>query len=204
MNARLIEEVSAEEVHSALKQTHPSKAPGPDGFSPYFYQHFWPVVGNDVVDAIHCLLASDAAMQKINCTHVTLIPKVKSPKNMTQLRPISLWNVLYKIGSKVLANRLKPLLLQFISPFQSAFVPGRLISDNSLIAFEIAHFLKRRINGKVGFGSLKLDMSKAYDRVEWPFLEAILVQMGFHQLWVTWIMRCIRTVSYSFIFNGEP
>lgn len=204
MNADLVKDITMDEVHLALKQMHPSKAPGPDGFSPCFYQYFWPLVGNDVVEAVRCFLGSDEKIKSLNCTHVALIPKVKLPQSMNQLRPISLCNVLYKIGSKVLANRLKPLLTQFISPFQSAFVPGRLISDNSLIAFEIAHFLKKRRDGKVGFGALKLDMSKAYDRVEWSFLEAVLVHMGFSSTWIMWIMRCVRSVSYSFILNGEP
>lgn len=204
MNGELVREVSADEVWSALKHMHPSKAPGPDGFSPRFYQHFWSLVGEDVVAAIRCFLESDDLMRNLNCTHVTLIPKVKKPKHMTHLRPISLCNVLYKIGSKVLANRLKPLLHGVISPYQSAFVPGRLISDNSLVAFEIAHFLKRRREGKVGFGALKLDMSKAYDRVEWSFLLAILQQLGFDARWISWIMRCVTTVSYSFLLNGTP
>lgn len=113
-------------------------------------------------------------------------------------------NVLYKIGSKVLANILKPLLKHIISPYQSAFVLGRLISDNSLIAFEISHLLKRRRWGNKGFGALKLDMSKAYNRVEWRFLEMVLLKFHFSPTWVHWIMCCLRTVTYSFIINGEP
>lgn len=204
MNLKLTVELSAEEIHTTLKKMHPSKAPGPDGFSPCFYQQFWSLVGKDVVEAVRSFMESDIKMQKVNCTNVALIPKVKTPQYMTQLRPISLCNVLYKIGSKVLANRLKPLLHQFISPFQSAFVPGRLISDNSLLAFEIAHSLKQRRKGKVGYGALKLDMSKAYDRVEWTFLEAAMLKLGFSSAWVRWIMRCVSTVSYSFNLNGEP
>ena len=161
-------------------QIRPSKAPGPDGFSPGFFQRFWNLVGDDVVKAILCFLKSDMKLQSLNRTHVVLIPKVKNPQSMSQLRPISLCNVLYKIGSKALANRLKPLLQQFISPSQSAFIPGRLISDNSLIAFEIAHFLKRRREGNQGFGALKLDMSKAYDRVEWDFIEGAMLKLSFH------------------------
>lgn len=117
MNVALTKQLSMEEVHSALKQMHPSKAPGPDGFSPSFYQHFWPLVGTDVTEAVRAFLESDAKIQQLNCTMVALIPKVKTPQLMSQLRPISLCNVLYKIGSKALANRLKPLLHHFISPF---------------------------------------------------------------------------------------
>ena len=100
---------------------------------------------------------------------ISQIPKVKTPETMQQLRPISLCNVIYKVCSKVLANRLKPLLDDIISPYQSAFVPGRLISDNSLLAYEISHCLKGRRRGFVGYSAFELDMSKAYDRVEWGF-----------------------------------
>lgn len=117
MNDELIKEIDAAEVWQAVKQMHSSKAPGPDGFSPCFYQRFWNIVGSDVVAAVKCFLASEELLRLINYTNVTLIPKVKSPNYMSQLCPISLCNVLYKIGSKVLANRLKPLLSSVISPF---------------------------------------------------------------------------------------
>ncbi|KAL6185364.1 hypothetical protein ACLB2K_041498 [Fragaria x ananassa] len=203
-NRRLNGTISEEEVFKALKQMHPSKAPGPDGFSPVFYQQFWNVVGTDVVAAVREFLNSKELLREINCTWVTLIPKVKSPEYVSQLRPISLCNVIYKLGSKVLANRIKPLLDDIISQQQSAFVPGRLISDNSLLAFEVSHCLKCRRSGKVGLCALKLDMSKAYDRVEWCFLEKVLGKLGFGDTFVRWIMHCITTVSYSFLVNGEP
>ncbi|KAL6209280.1 hypothetical protein ACLB2K_020222 [Fragaria x ananassa] len=117
----LIREVEKDEVFRALKQIHPSRSPGPDGFSPGFYQTFWGIVGDDVVEAVKCFLASADQMASINKSFVTLIPKVPVPKYMIQLRPISLCNVLYKIGSKVLANRLKPVMDSIISPFQGAF-----------------------------------------------------------------------------------
>ncbi|XP_024172177.1 uncharacterized protein LOC112178231 [Rosa chinensis] len=91
-----------------------------------------------------------------------------------------------------------------ISPQQSVYVLGRMISDNSLIAFEVAHFMKRRRSGKKGYGALKLDMSKAYDRVEWKFLEGVMLKLGFCEEWVRRLMSCVTAVSYSFLLNGMP
>lgn len=98
---------------------------------------------------------------------VVLISKCEDPKRITKFRPISCCNVLYKIISKVMSNKLKPFLEQIISINQSAFVPKRLITDDALVAFEIFHAMKRGGEGKDGTIALKLDMSKAYDRVEW-------------------------------------
>lgn len=110
---------------------------------------------------------------------------------------------MYKIASKVLANRLKVILPHIISPLQSAFVPGRLISDNTLVATEIAHFMHRIRRQNDGFFSLKLDISKAYDRLEWGFLEAILTKMGFVRSWIEVILCSLKSVSYSILINGE-
>ena len=123
---------------------------------------------------------------------------------MYEFRPISLCNVIYKIISKVLANRLKPIINDIISKSQSAFIANRLITDNVLIAFESLHHMKTNCTGRTGFMALKLDMSKAYDRVEWCFLENFLLKMGFQESWVAMIMECITTVMYSILVNGEP
>jgi hypothetical protein len=98
---------------------------------------------------------------------------------MKDLRPISLCNVLYKIISKVLANRLKPLLTRYISIEQSAFVEGRSILDNVMVAMETIHHMKSKIKGKVGEVALKIDISKAYDRVDWNYLMNVMIRMGF-------------------------
>lgn len=85
---------------------------------------------------------------------------------MANFYPISLCNIIYKLISKVIANRLTLVLPLLISETQSAFVAGRQITDNILIAYELIHFLRKKTRGKQGFMSIKLDINKAYDRVE--------------------------------------
>lgn len=130
------------------------------------------------------------------------IPKVKDPSRIKDLRPISLCNVLYKLVSKVLANRLKVVLPDIISENQSAFIPRRLITDNVLIAYEVTHYLRNKRGGLDGIAAIKADMSKAYDCVEWSFLEAMLTKLGFRRRWVNLIMKCVTTVRYQIKVNG--
>ena len=141
---------------------------------------------------------------RLNDTYVCLIPKVKSPQKVTEFRPISLCNVVYRLISKILANRLKRVLDAVIDELQSAFVPGRLITNNVLVAFEIMHCIDQRKKGKKALMAIKLDMSKAYDKVEWVYLETMMRKMGFHERWSSLIMMCVTTVSYSMLINGEP
>jgi hypothetical protein len=140
----------------------------------------------------------------INATFIALIPKVASTAYVTEYKPISLCNVLYKLIAKMLANRLKQLLPFIISINQSAFVPGVLIMDNVLVAYEALHSMDTRMKGKKGFMVIKLDMGKAYDRVEWSYLEAMMRRMGFVEQWIRLIMTCVCSVSYSVLINGAP
>ena len=204
MNSRLVSEFTAAEVTQALKQMAPLKAPGPDGLPPVFYQRYWHLIGEDITAAVLSSLNSGKILKAINHTHVILIPKVKNLEAVTEFRPISLCNVIYKIISKVLANRLKIILPQIVSESQSAFVPGRLITNNILVAFETLHHMQHQMRGKFGSMALKLNMSKAYDQVEWKYLKCVMERMGFHPKWVSLMMECISTVSYSILVNGEP
>lgn len=95
------------------------------------------------------------------------------------------------------------ILDELISPNQSAFVPGRLISDNTILAYEMTHFMRRKRRGKDVYMALKLDMSKAYDRIEWPFLEGMMTRMGFAEEFVQLIMKCVTIVTYRFRVNGD-
>lgn len=138
----------------------------------------------------------------VNETSIVLIPKVHQPETLKDFRPISLCNVIYKVVSKCLVNRLRPLLQNIISPSQSAFIPGRLITDNALIAFECLHAINSNDDGRSEFCVYKLDLAKAYDRVDWSFLNKVLLKLGFHCDWVDQVMTCVTSVSYTICFNG--
>lgn len=180
-----------------VKSISPLKAPGIDGYPALFYQRYWHIVGDDVSHFCLEVLNGRIVMEEINRTHLVLIPKVDKPKNMAQFRPISLCNVLYKIIAKVIVDRMSPFLGFCIDEAQGAFISGRQISDNTLIAYEVLHALKMKKRGKKGNFALKLNLSKAYDRVEWDFLAGMLTRLGFHQDWVVLIMRCVCSVTYT-------
>ncbi|XP_062021026.1 uncharacterized protein LOC133737505 [Rosa rugosa] len=204
MNQKLCELYTEEEVRIALFQMYPTKSPGPDGMPPLFFQHYWESIGKDVTMAVQSFLHTGSMLKQINFTHICLIPKVQQPETMSDLRPIALCNVIYKLCSKVIANRLKVFLPDIISRFQSAFVPGRLITDNTLVANEVAHYVHNKREGPDGYMALKLDLSKAYDKMEWSFLRKVLVRFGFAQGWIDVVMQCVCSVRYSFLVRGKP
>ena len=160
-------------------------------------------MGDQVTDVVLDALNNKIVPHGWNETAVVLIPKVESPELISQFRTILLCNVLYKVISKVLANRLKVLLPDIISQTQSAFVPGRLITDNVLVAYECFHAIKKNRQGNTRLCAVKLDMHKAYDRVEWTFLKEIMLKLGFRREWVNLIMQCVSSVEYKVRINDE-
>ncbi|XP_016700140.1 uncharacterized protein [Gossypium hirsutum] len=178
-----------------------TKALGYDGFPVIFYQCFWYLIGKDVTHFYLKALNRELPLEEVNFTKIVLIPKTSAANSMSSCHPISLCSVLYKVISKVLANRLRIVLEDCIDEAQGAFVPRRLISDNVLVAYELMHTLKKKRLGKKGSFALKLDMSKAYDRVEWGFIECMMLRMEFDARWVELIMHSISSVSYSVMVN---
>ena len=122
---------------------------------PLFFQKYWHIVGNSVFNASLLALNSGFIQSEINHTHIVLIPKKKDPQKITDFRPISLCNVVYKLIFKVLANRLKQVLPHIILENQSAFVPGRQINNNALVAYETVNALKQKKEGLKGIYGYK-------------------------------------------------
>ena len=141
-NVMLTTEFVKAEVGEALKQMEPLKAPRLDGLPPIFFQKFWSTIGEDVSHAVLDCLNSSSIPSSINCTFITLIPKVKSPSIVSEFQPIALCIVIYKLVSKVVANRLKKVLPNLISESQSAFQSTKAILDNILMAFKLLHHIK--------------------------------------------------------------
>jgi len=201
-NIQLTKIPNLAEIKRALFAIDSSKTPGPDGFGAGFFKHYWKEIHVDFSNSIMEFFRSGKLLKQLNHTFIALIPKRDNPVDTQHFRPISLCNTIYKTISKIMVNRLRPLLQKLVSPVQSAFIPGRSIHENILLTHEIMHKF-RKSKGKKAWVALKLDMEKAYDRLEWPFIRACLQQLGFHDIWTNWIMECITTVSYSLLINDE-
>ena len=134
-------------------------------------------------------------------TFLTLIPKEANVSTPKKFRPISLCNVLYKIITKVIANHLKPLLPSLISPEQTGYVEGHQILDGIILSHEVIHSLK--ITKKPSM-MLKLDLSKAFDKLNWNFIGKVQKAFGFDHSWIKWILILITTPFFSILINGIP
>lgn len=167
MNQSLVVSVSMEEITKAMQQLGAYKAPGPDGMHGLFFRKHWPDISQDILTEIQHFFTTGYLNADLNRTLITLIPKLLNPEKLEQFRPISLCTFIYKNISKVLSNKLKPLLPHLIAEEQGAFVGGgRQIQDNILIVQEVLHRLRTRERKKRFQAVLKLDMQKAYDRIE--------------------------------------
>nr|XP_043625583.1 uncharacterized protein LOC122597008 [Erigeron canadensis] len=196
----MIRAITDNEVKDALFSMGDDKSPRPDGFSAAFFKAALDVIGTDVMAAVKDFFHSGKLLKELNHTIIALIPKVAAPARVTDFRPISLCNVLFKCITKIIVNRMKESLKSLISENQSAFVPGRRISDNILLVQELMH------NYHLDLGpprcAFKVDIQKAYDTVDWGFLKTILIEFGFNERMVAWIMECVSSTTFSISING--
>ena len=181
-NHRLCALATMEEIHLVVSRLNPNSALGIDGFNEAFYRATWSTIAYDLLDAVNNFLRSGKMLAEVNHTLLCLIPKKAIPATVDDYRPIALCNVLSKILSKTLANRLKPLLPKLIDFNQSAFINGGRISNSILLAQELCH--KLHMSQGHARMCLKLDLRKAFDSHNRQFLCNTLRCLGFHDTWV--------------------
>jgi len=189
------------EIKDTMFSLARGKAPGPDGFGVEFFKSNWDLVGPLVIEAAKDFFVTGRLLREINSTILVLIPKVPNATSVNDYRPIACCNTIYKCITKVLANRVAAVLQDTISPSQNAFVKGRRIRDNILLAQELfAGFHLQPFAPKC---AVKVDFQKAYDTVDWDFLELVLRAFRFPDHLIRLIMVCVRTPMFSISLNGE-
>ncbi|XP_074266664.1 uncharacterized protein LOC141589943 [Silene latifolia] len=197
----MVAEVTKEEVRAALFSIPNEKAPGPDGYSSSFFKDAFDIIGDDVMGAVLEFFSHDQLLQQINSTMITLVPKKELPISVMDFRPIACCNVVYKCISKIICGRLNDVLADIISLNQSAFLKNRDIVDNILICQDLVRLYKRRTcSPRV---MMKIDLRKAYDSIEWAFVEDMLYALQFPRRMIGWIMQCVSTPSYTLSLNGN-
>lgn len=194
--------LTIEELRRATFDMGPFKAPGEDGFPACFFQKNWSLVKKKISEFFNQVWHNPSLIQTVNNTLLVLIPKINKPKFITQFRPIPLCNVVYKILTKAIANRLKPLMDDLISPYQTSFVPRRNIQHNIIIAKEMIHSM-HKMRGTKKFMAIKIDLEKAYDRINWKFLVSCLRECQFPQSIIDLVYACMSSASFKVLWNGS-
>ncbi|KAL0336339.1 UNVERIFIED_CONTAM: hypothetical protein Sradi_4845800 [Sesamum radiatum] len=190
-----------EEVRKAVFNIDSDIVVDPDGFGVVFFHTCWEIIFNDVFGAVTEFFRGVEMPKGFTATTISLISKTANPTCWSKYRPISLCNVMNKICTKLMTLRLWHVLPKVISLSQSGFVPGRLLSDNVLLAQELVHSLESR--GPEVNVVFKLDMAKAYDRVSWEFLYEVLRRKGFPQRWIGLVANAVSHCWFSVLVNGE-
>ncbi|XP_062100313.1 uncharacterized protein LOC133806204 [Humulus lupulus] len=189
------------EIKVALFSIPRSKLPGPDGYGSCFFKSVWKHIGQDICVTITHGFTTDQFPQELHETSLSLIPKVPSPARASDYRPIACCSTLYKVIAELLCSRLSVVLPQIIQVNQGAFVRGRSIAHNIMILQDlIKNYGRANTSPRC---AIKIDISKAYDTVDWQFLENLLKAYCFPSKFIGWVMKCVRSSSYSLQINGR-
>ncbi|XP_021836221.2 uncharacterized protein [Spinacia oleracea] len=180
-----------EEIKSALWSIPDHKAPGMDGYNSHFFKSAWHIIKNDLHNAINDFSTTCKILKEINVTSITLIPKISVPASVSDFRPIACCNVIYKCITKLICSRLSKVLPAIVSPNQGAFVTGRSILHNVLICQDLIKMYNHSQTSPCCL--MKVDIRKAYDTVEWGFIEEVMLELGFPPFFVQLIMTCLST-----------
>nr|GEU97720.1 cysteine-rich receptor-like protein kinase [Tanacetum cinerariifolium] len=173
----------------------------PDGFTFKFIKHYWDLVGKDFIDMIKNFETDGFIPRGCNSSFIALVLKIQDPLHPTDYRPISLIGCQYKVIDEVLANRLLQVVGSVVSEVQTTFIKGRQIVDGPLMVNEIIAWAK---NKKIRLFLLRVDFEKAFDSLDWNFLDNIMMQMNFSQKWRMWIKGCHNSAYASVLINGSP
>lgn len=197
---QLVSVPSAEEVTKLLFKLNPNKAPGPDGLTSAFFKASWGFLSHEVLDSVAHFFSSSFMPAASNSTILSLVPKHPGASSISQYRPISCLNTLYKVVARLLVRRLKPILPDLIVPNQTAFVKNRLLIENTILAGELVNGYHRRTGTKKI--TIKVDIAKAFDTLSWEFLFNCLEGLQIPQQLLSWLRACICTPSYMIGYNG--
>jgi hypothetical protein len=199
-NSFLMKEITEKELLEVLHSFQKDKSPGPDDWTIEFFLGCYEIIGTYLLKMVEDTRISGRIPQSLNSTFIALTPKTDNPETLDEFRPISLCNCAYKIVSKIIARRFKKILSKNISEQQFVFLEGRQIHEAIGIAQEGLHSMKtRNLKGAV----LKIDLSKAYDRVSWLYIQLLLTHLGFEVPFITWIMSCLTSASFAVLINGS-
>ncbi|KAM7498116.1 hypothetical protein LguiA_022530 [Lonicera macranthoides] len=189
------------EIKAAIDACEGDKAPGPDDFTIEAFKKGWEVIKKDIMGVFNEFFNNGVVNACTNSTFICLIPKKLSSLKLKDYRPISLVTSLYKILPKVLALRIREVMSETVGLAQGAFVKGRQILDLVLIANESVEEYRGKNKEGVVF---KIDFEKAYDHVEWDFIDHVLENKGFGARWRKWIKGCLSSSNFSVMVNGRP
>eukprot|EP00253_Pinus_taeda_P029607 PITA_29607 len=191
--------ISKEELLRAIKAFKKDKSPGPDGWPIEFFSHLFDLFKTDLLRMVEASRMSGSIHTATSSTFIALIPKKERFDSFHDFRPISLCNIMFKIISRIIAERMKHILNSFISRDQHAFLKGRIILDAVAMTQES---LFSMLSNNLDAAILKIDLQKAYDCVDWGFLRILLAKIRLKSQSINWVMSCVENVRYSVIVNG--